>query len=88
MLSRLPIIQGGCHKFIPAVAALMALPMWKCPTLTPIDAGNVTGINVTSGTEIDRTEVWQMRMREVCLFSVKRQTRDDLDKKSNAYSLN
>lgn len=30
---RLPIIQGGCHKFIPAIAALMSLPMWKCPDM-------------------------------------------------------
>ena len=68
---RLPIIQGGCHKFIPAVAALMALPMWKCPDMTSTSAilSNGSGTNASENvlglTEDEITEVWQSRMREV-----------------------
>ncbi|WAQ95967.1 S23A2-like protein [Mya arenaria] len=64
---RLPIIQGGCHKFIPAVTALMALPMWKCPDFAAAGVGgNVTSGNGTNVTfELDRTEIWQSRMREI-----------------------
>ncbi|XP_063422626.1 solute carrier family 23 member 1-like [Mytilus trossulus] len=66
---RLPIIQGGCHKFIPAITALMALDKWKCPSQSVIHnalTGNLT-LNGTSGnfTELDVTEMWQSRMREI-----------------------
>ena len=36
VFDRLPIIQGGCHKFLPAITALMALDKWKCPDSTLI----------------------------------------------------
>ncbi|KAL4240898.1 hypothetical protein ACF0H5_001680 [Mactra antiquata] len=66
---RLPIIQGGCHKFIPAVAALMALPIWKCPDLTPISNvnGSLTGDDITIPRFSDdqRDEMWKVRMREI-----------------------
>ena len=37
VFDRLPIIQGGCHKFLPAITALMALDKWKCPDITLIN---------------------------------------------------
>ncbi|KAL5021137.1 hypothetical protein ScPMuIL_000292 [Solemya velum] len=58
---RLPIIQGGCHKFIPAVAALMALEKWKCPDNS--HQGH-SGFLLNS-TNADETEMWQSRMREI-----------------------
>ncbi|XP_041371986.1 solute carrier family 23 member 1-like [Gigantopelta aegis] len=52
---RLPIIQGGCHKFIPAIIALMALrPDCALP-------GDQSSLNVT----IAEREEWQSRMREI-----------------------
>ncbi|XP_060599136.1 solute carrier family 23 member 1-like [Ruditapes philippinarum] len=69
---RLPIIQGGCHKFIPAVAALMALPIWKCPDLSQVTSlvvhGNGSELNETfvpRFTDDQRTDMWQTRMREI-----------------------
>ncbi|XP_045214461.2 solute carrier family 23 member 2-like isoform X2 [Mercenaria mercenaria] len=69
---RLPIIQGGCHKFIPAVAALMALPIWKCPDLSPVESMGVTGNGseanftlVPRFTDDERTTMWQSRMKEI-----------------------
>lgn len=68
---RLPILQGGCHKFIPAVAALMALPMWRCPDVAHITTfvndsmGNITELQVSPYTDDERTEIWQSRMREI-----------------------
>ncbi|XP_048746232.2 solute carrier family 23 member 2-like isoform X2 [Ostrea edulis] len=66
---RLPIIQGGCHKFLPAISALMSLPMWKCPEIQVSTTGNLTttnsSINSTEVPGYDRTEVWQSRMREI-----------------------
>ncbi|XP_022342795.2 solute carrier family 23 member 2-like isoform X1 [Crassostrea virginica] len=70
---RLPIIQGGCHKFLPAIAALMKLPMWECPDLTVSTYVNATHLNTTNGTSnitatvsgLDRTEIWQSRLREI-----------------------
>ncbi|XP_046380010.2 solute carrier family 23 member 1-like [Haliotis rufescens] len=59
---RLPIIQGGCHKFLPAIAALMALERWQCPDLgTDGQVLNDDGSN----SSLTRTDVWQMRMREI-----------------------
>ncbi|XP_076437316.1 solute carrier family 23 member 1-like [Babylonia areolata] len=57
---RLPIIQGGCHKFIPAITALMALDMWKCPA----DMGPLVEAYKNGSTE-HLTEMWQSRMREI-----------------------
>lgn len=65
---RLPIIQGGCHKFLPAITALMALDKWKCPDSTLIHglSGNMTWNSTESNfTSIDITEMWQSRMREI-----------------------
>ncbi|XP_025084497.1 solute carrier family 23 member 1-like [Pomacea canaliculata] len=53
---RLPIIQGGCHTFIPAIAALLSLQMWKCPDMEALTSANATE---------EITEAWQSRMREV-----------------------
>lgn len=65
---RLPIIQGGCHKFIPAIAALMSLPMWKCPDMK-VTAANLNSTNGSSNNTVlpysDPTEVWQSRLREI-----------------------
>lgn len=68
--SRLPIIQGGCHKFIPAIAALMALPIWQCPDLAPrnVTEGNMTVLK--EWTVDQRTEIWRSRMREVNTVTV------------------
>ncbi|KAL8609049.1 hypothetical protein ACOMHN_059862 [Nucella lapillus] len=57
---RLPIIQGGCGKFIPAVTALMALEKWTCPT----DMGSLAEA-YHNGTSDNATEIWQSRMREI-----------------------
>ncbi|XP_071100850.1 solute carrier family 23 member 1-like [Haliotis cracherodii] len=59
---RLPIIQGGCHKFLPAIAALMALERWKCPDL---GTGGQVLNDDGSNSSLTRTDVWQMRMREI-----------------------
>nr|KAG5698738.1 hypothetical protein BaRGS_008512 [Batillaria attramentaria] len=57
---RLPIIQGGCHKFIPAITALMALEKWRCPAdLEPMLEAHRNGSSEMI------TEVWQARMREI-----------------------
>ncbi|OWF49908.1 solute carrier family 23 member 1-like [Mizuhopecten yessoensis] len=63
---RLPIIQGGCHKFIPAITALLALEKWKCPDFDT-SAADVYGVmNATlNETVLDRTEIWQSRIREI-----------------------
>ncbi|KAH3861942.1 solute carrier family 23 member 1-like isoform X2 [Dreissena polymorpha] len=61
---RLPIIQGGCHKFIPAVIALMSMPMWKCPDAESVlEHSNVTA-NGSDVITID-DEIWKSRMREI-----------------------
>ncbi|XP_061189683.1 solute carrier family 23 member 1-like isoform X2 [Saccostrea echinata] len=66
---RLPLIQGGCHKFLPAIAALMSIPIWKCPEIQASSSGNLTvtnsSSNVTSSPVYNPTEVWQSRMREI-----------------------
>ncbi|BFZ00297.1 hypothetical protein BsWGS_03336 [Bradybaena similaris] len=53
---RLPILQGGCHKFLPAIAALMSLETWKCPDMSPYTNANST---------LDPGEVWKPRIREI-----------------------
>ncbi|XP_062596493.1 solute carrier family 23 member 1-like isoform X2 [Saccostrea cucullata] len=66
---RLPLIQGGCHKFLPAISALMSIPIWKCPEIQASSSGNLTitnsSSNGTSPPVYDPTEVWQSRMREI-----------------------
>ncbi|KAK3085448.1 hypothetical protein FSP39_003460 [Pinctada imbricata] len=59
---RLPIIQGGCHKFIPAITALMSIPQWRCPTDDSLAGSANTTLNVTLD---DSREIWQSRMREI-----------------------
>ncbi|XP_076472992.1 solute carrier family 23 member 1-like [Babylonia areolata] len=57
---RLPIVQGGCGKFIPAVTALMAIDIWKCPE----NMDSLVQAYYNGSTE-NATEVWQSRMREI-----------------------
>uniref|UniRef100_A0A182XWU4 Uncharacterized protein n=1 Tax=Anopheles stephensi TaxID=30069 RepID=A0A182XWU4_ANOST len=52
---RLPIVQGGTISFLVPTLAILNLPQWKCPPAEVIDAM----------TESDRTELWQVRMREL-----------------------
>ncbi len=52
---RLPIIQGGTFAFLVPTFAILNLPQWKCPA--PDVIANMT--------YEDKTELWQMRMREV-----------------------
>ncbi|XP_005093309.1 solute carrier family 23 member 1 [Aplysia californica] len=53
---RLSILQGGCHKFLPAIGALMSVDIWKCPDMAPYLAANST---------LDAGDVWKPRMREI-----------------------
>ncbi|KAK2560598.1 Solute carrier family 23 member 2 [Acropora cervicornis] len=47
---RLPIVQGGGSlAFVGPTFSILSLPQWKCPDLS----------------DIDLTEVWQVRMREI-----------------------
>ncbi|XP_033731827.1 solute carrier family 23 member 1-like [Pecten maximus] len=63
---RLPIIQGGCHKFIPAITALLAIEKWRCPDIDTTAAEIFDTSNATfNGTVLDRTEIWQLRIREI-----------------------
>ena len=52
---RLPIIQGGTFAFLVPTFAILNLPEWKCPSKDVI-------ANMTYD---DKTELWQVRMREV-----------------------
>uniref|UniRef100_A0A182VXG1 Xanthine/uracil transporter n=1 Tax=Anopheles minimus TaxID=112268 RepID=A0A182VXG1_9DIPT len=52
---RLPIVQGGTISFLVPTLAILNLPQWKCPPVEVMDAM----------TEADRTELWQVRMREL-----------------------
>ena len=54
-LRRLPIIQGGTFAFLVPTFAILNLPEWKCPA--PEVMANMT--------YEDKTELWQLRMREV-----------------------
>lgn len=55
---RLPIVQGGGSlAFVGPTFSILSLPQWKCPDLS--NAENSTG------STIDSTEVWQIRMREI-----------------------
>lgn len=52
---RLPIIQGGTPSFLVPTFAILSLPEWKCPAPE----------SVSFMPYENRTELWQMRMREV-----------------------
>uniref|UniRef100_A0A182KF56 Xanthine/uracil transporter n=1 Tax=Anopheles christyi TaxID=43041 RepID=A0A182KF56_9DIPT len=52
---RLPIVQGGTISFLVPTLAILNLPQWKCPPADVIDAMS----------NADRTELWQVRMREL-----------------------
>ncbi|XP_015595434.1 solute carrier family 23 member 2 isoform X4 [Cephus cinctus] len=52
---RLPLVQGGTISFLVPTLAILNLPQWKCPS---DDVMN-------SMTYDDRTELWQVRMREL-----------------------
>ena len=52
---RLPIVQGGTLAFIIPTFAILNLPEWKCPAKEEM-------LNMTYE---QKTEVWQLRMREV-----------------------
>ncbi|XP_014680448.1 PREDICTED: solute carrier family 23 member 2-like, partial [Priapulus caudatus] len=58
---RLPIVQGATFSFLAPTFAILALPKWKCPSETEIEAL----MNETNGT-FDIGEIWKPRMREVC----------------------
>jgi nucleobase transporter 1/2 len=53
--TRLPIVQGGSFSYLVPSLAIMNLPQWKCPA-PDIIAGM---------TSKDKTELWQVRMREI-----------------------
>ena len=52
---RLPILQGGAFAFVVPTFAILNLPEWKCPEREDM-------LNMTYE---DKTELWQLRMREV-----------------------
>ncbi|XP_053676187.1 solute carrier family 23 member 2 [Anopheles nili] len=52
---RLPIVQGGTISFLVPTLAILNLPQWKCPPAEVLDAMS----------DPDRTELWQVRMREL-----------------------
>ncbi|KAK4026412.1 hypothetical protein OUZ56_015410 [Daphnia magna] len=52
---RLPIVQGGTFAFLVPTFAILNLPEWSCPA--PEVMANMT--------YEDKTELWQLRMREV-----------------------
>ncbi|XP_048507532.1 solute carrier family 23 member 2 [Athalia rosae] len=52
---RLPIVQGGTISFLVPTLAILNLPQWKCPAPEILDSMSTD----------DRTELWQVRMREL-----------------------
>ncbi|XP_037029849.1 solute carrier family 23 member 1 [Bradysia coprophila] len=52
---RLPLVQGGTISFLVPTLAILSLPEWKCPN--PDEMAKMT--------ELEKTEVWQIRMREL-----------------------
>lgn len=52
---RLPIVQGSSFTYITCSLAILKLPQWECPPEVDIYAMG----------HINRTEEWQMRMREL-----------------------
>lgn len=53
--TRLPIVQGGSFSYLVPSLAIMSLPRWKCPASDVFD----------SLSDTDKTELWQVRMREI-----------------------
>lgn len=53
--TRLPIVQGGSFSYLIPALSIMSLPKWKCP-----DAETLVALS-----EDERTECWQVRMREL-----------------------
>ena len=52
---RLPIVQGTTVSFLIPTFAILNLPEWKCPAKEVL----------ANMTYEDKTEVWQLRMREI-----------------------
>ncbi|KAG8184544.1 hypothetical protein JTE90_012633 [Oedothorax gibbosus] len=52
---RLPIVQGSCFTFIVPILAILHLPQWECPKVSP---------NATLSME-EAAEIWMPRMREI-----------------------
>ncbi|ETN66964.1 solute carrier family 23 member 2 [Anopheles darlingi] len=52
---RLPLVQGGTISFLVPTLAILSLPRWKCPSAELVD----------SMSDTERTELWQVRMREL-----------------------
>ncbi|XP_064652942.1 solute carrier family 23 member 1-like isoform X1 [Lineus longissimus] len=71
---RLPILQGGNYLILPAIVGTLSVDHMRCPDLARGNESilsnhslfnstlNATRLNETN---IDRTEVWQIRMREL-----------------------
>ncbi|XP_029457508.1 solute carrier family 23 member 1-like isoform X2 [Rhinatrema bivittatum] len=57
--TRLPILQGGTFSFITPTLAILSLPQWKCPKIDGISP------NITGAQELDNSETWKLRIREV-----------------------
>ncbi|EDV23954.1 uncharacterized protein TRIADDRAFT_26265, partial [Trichoplax adhaerens] len=58
---RLPIVQGGSFAFIAPTIAIMSLDKWKStcrPNILP-------WANLTMDEQVNQTEMWQVRMREI-----------------------
>ena len=58
---RLPIIQGGTFSFFVPTFAILSLEKFKCPDSFDSDMNKWT-VNMTYE---DKTEEWQIRMREI-----------------------
>ncbi|XP_071743715.1 solute carrier family 23 member 2 isoform X2 [Lepeophtheirus salmonis] len=55
---RLPIIQGGTFAFIAPTIAILSLDKFKCPA-------NFERVGLGNMTYVEKTEEWQIRMREI-----------------------
>ncbi|XP_074640427.1 solute carrier family 23 member 2-like [Tubulanus polymorphus] len=64
---RVPILQGGCHKFVPAIVALMSLEKWSCPVVNVVNSEtlNSTILNISTINTTDPDIVWKIRIREI-----------------------
>ena len=54
-ICRLPIVQGVTFSFLVPTFAILNLPEWKCPSVEAM----------SNMTYEDKTELWQLRMREI-----------------------
>lgn len=52
---RLPLVQGGTISFLVPTLAILNLPQWQCPTPEVVNQMSYE----------NRTELWQIRMREL-----------------------